>query len=144
MSHCFQRLVKAYVEKTNAKKIHCFSNSKLLEILCALCKYPRIAFFYTFWGLLMTSDWVYYNRCFNDTTIFNHNFHIQEFARIYLCCHLYIPVIVIQFFEKFIWLIFGILILTYSDFTFNNVNLDLWKRSVFKYIQLLNICLVFK
>ena len=32
-----------------------------------------------------------------------------------------------------------------SDFTFDNVNFDLRKRSGFKYIlQLLNICLVFK
>ena len=40
---------------------------------------------------------------------------------------------------------FEILILTYSDFTFDNVNFDLRKLSGFKYIlQLLNICLVFK
>ena len=40
---------------------------------------------------------------------------------------------------------FEILILTYSDFTFVNVNFDLRKRSGFKNIlQLLNICLVFK
>ena len=40
---------------------------------------------------------------------------------------------------------FKILILTYSDFTFDNVNFDLRKRSAFKYIlQLLNICFVFK
>ena len=40
---------------------------------------------------------------------------------------------------------FEILILTYSDFTFDNVNFDLRKRSGFKYIlQLLNICLVSK
>ena len=32
-----------------------------------------------------------------------------------------------------------------SDFTFDNVNFDLRKRSGFKYIlQLLNICLIFK
>ena len=42
-------------------------------------------------------------------------------------------------------LIFEILILTYSDFTFDIVNLDLQKRSGLKYIlQLLNICLIFK
>ena len=35
--------------------------------------------------------------------------------------------------------------LAYSNFTFDNVNFDLRKRSGFKYIlQLLNICLVFK
>ena len=50
----------------------------------------------------------YHNRCFNDT-IFNHNLHIQEFARIYLYCHCYIRVIVIQFFEIFIWLILDLL-----------------------------------
>ena len=38
-----------------------------------------------------------------------------------------------------------ILILTYFDFAFDNVNSDLRNRSGFKYIlQLLNICLVFK
>ena len=40
---------------------------------------------------------------------------------------------------------FEILILTHSDFTFDNVNFDLRKRSGFKIIlQLLNICLVFE
>ena len=40
---------------------------------------------------------------------------------------------------------FKILILTYSDFTFDNVNFDLRKRSGFKYmLQILNICLIFK
>ena len=40
---------------------------------------------------------------------------------------------------------FKILILTYSDFTFDNVNFDLRKRSGFKYMsQILNICLIFK
>ena len=38
-----------------------------------------------------------------------------------------------------------IVILTYSDFTFDNVNFNLRKHSAFKYIlQLLNTCLVFK
>ena len=50
----------------------------------------------------------YHNRCFNDI-IFNHNLRIQEFARIYLYCHCYIRVIVIQFFEIFIWLILDLL-----------------------------------
>ena len=40
---------------------------------------------------------------------------------------------------------FEILILTDSDFTFDNVNFDLRKRSGFKYmLQILNICLIFK
>ena len=40
---------------------------------------------------------------------------------------------------------FEILILTYSDFTFDNVNFDSRKRAGLKYIlQLLNICLTFK
>ena len=40
---------------------------------------------------------------------------------------------------------FEILISTYSDFNFENVNFDLRKRSGFKYIlQLLNTCLIFK
>ena len=43
------------VREINAK---IFSSSKLLEILCALSKSPRIAFLLYFWGLLMTSDGV--------------------------------------------------------------------------------------
>ena len=79
--------------------IRFFSSSKLLEILCALYKSPRIAFLLYFWDcwwpVIGYLRFFYCNRCFNDT-VFNHNFRIQEFARIYLYCQLYIWVIVIQ------------------------------------------------
>ena len=67
--------------------IGCILSSNLLKFNVPYVNLEKLRFFY-------------YNRCFNDT-IFNHDFRIQEFARIYLYCQLYIRVTVIQFFEKF-------------------------------------------
>ena len=76
--------------------IRCFSSLKLLEISSTLCKSPRIAFHLWFCGtaddyLLGILD----SFTKTDVTIFNHNFRIQVFARIYLYCQLYIEVIII-------------------------------------------------
>ena len=83
-----------------------FFKFKIAWNLCALCKFPRIAFLLYFFGAA-DDLWLgifYYSRCFNDT-IFNYNFRIQEFFRIYFYYHLYDWEIIIQFCENFIWLI---------------------------------------
>ena len=110
-------LIKLYRKLTLRYFFLICSSSKLLEILCALCKPPRIAFFGDcWWPVIGYLRFFYCNRCFNDT-VFIHNFRIQEFARIYLYCQLYIQVIVIQFFEKFIWLILDPFAINIIDIT---------------------------
>ena len=71
-------LIKLYRKLTLRYFFLICSSSKLLEILCALCKPPRIAFFGDcWWPVIGYLRFFYCNRCFNDT-VFDYNFSIQE------------------------------------------------------------------